>query len=520
MKNGGVSEVFKRKRKSLALKTRSVSSMGANMSRSREPKPREGRLKLNKSLKTSVLEAGVRTPKNYSVASLINAQHAPKHLSGLNNGGTTSEANFHFTSGFLTRPKPKSNMVKIEKELSKMVDTLKVIREELNHIKAAGSKIDLHESKIPDAPIVVISENDITSTRPHGYKPPLHHVRSASLSPMNKKLTASKSQVYLALYKGTEPPSRVDSLNNSQERASSADKSCTEKLVKKLIGQLSSNHSKNKNQSLEDFVNCLSTIGRCKSSTVKKCKSSEDLEDFSPTNKHSIIGDHHKENSSSLRHLRSALRSLFLTTSAAKKKFQKKPRRELIAKGVQTETNPTKNIAFSNINLSKTVEEMIKKVIIESKTMKYVPHSLPKYFEEITNADKMKTRRIADGQKQALFNSVYALLQKQLLVEVTLEMIKDSGVNVQNLFQFTFNRIGLDYEKYVHFENQRDQDMSAREIFEGELECSLIDDHDQHNQNARVQELFSNNYTLDFHKIQTTLVEQKATDTDEDSKNK
>lgn len=502
--------MFKRKRKSLALKTRSVSSL----SRSKDCKPKST-LKLNKTLKTSVLETGLTTPKNYSITSLMQAH---KHVSALHNH-TQSGGSFHFTNGFISKPKTKNSFAKIEKELGNMVDTLKVIRQELIHLRAAGTKIDLMESKKPESPIVILSGS--RQNNPNMPYQPGGHNRSLSLAAMTKKLNASKSHTQLPAF----PPSRGESVHDSHERAVSADKNMlsgtgTENLVKKLIGQLSSYQINTKNQSLEDFINCLSAIGRCKTTSKKKDssagKSLPSLSNpHSPTNKDAKEAkeaqneDNAGNGSSSLRALRAALRSLFLTASAAQKKYAKRPaHKTMVNKGMQTECKDPRPISFANVNLNKTMEEMIKKIIIESKSMKYAPHSLPQYFETICTADKKVCRSIADGQKQSLFNSIYALLQKQLLVEVTLEMIKDSGVNVQNLFQFTFSRIGLDYDKYVQFENNRDQDLSAREIFEGELECSIEDLPDALGPTTPTQ-MLGNHFPLDFYKIQSASQEVK-----------
>ena len=184
-------------------------------------------------------------------------------------------------------------------------------------------------------------------------------------------------------------------------------------------------------------------------------------------------------------------------------------------KGIQTADIENKPIHFSNINLSKTIEEFIKKVIVESPLVKFTPNNLTEYFEKLVLSDRNNSRDISDMQKQALFVSIYSLLQRQLLVEVTLEMIKDSGVNVQNLFQYTFSRIGLDYEKYVAYENNRDQDISSGPILEGDLDCTL-DGEDISERNMILDKHSSavnfNFFPLDFNKIQQTITHEHTTE--------
>jgi len=466
LKNGAADDVFKRKRRSLILKSKSVNSISFNHSHIRE-KPQK-----SKSRNSKRLAPGLVTPPSYLNTSVFTGSKPP--LNGMN------ASNFQITGGFLTRPK-KTKQSKIEKEIDDIIESLQMIRKEVGRLRHLDSLAPPATAEPPQqhqshsiSLVAGTKETDSNAVTPLLMtKERLEDYKHLLL----KKSNTSKSQIKLITgYKsedGSEGSSRADSI-----KAKSRPKSNGEGLVKKLFSHLSSNTDKKKK--MESFI-----------------------ERLMPEPSHSKK-DAGTEPQSTLSSLKIALNSLIeAATEVTKKRKPKKSSRE--SKAVQTDAEPLKPISFGNVNLSKTIEEYIKKVIIESKTVKYTEKNLEKYFEDITDLSQLADQSMSDMQKQALYKSIYTLLYKHLLIEVTLEMIKDSGVNVHNLFQFTFSRLGLDYEKYVQFENNRDQDLSSRTIFEGDLECSLEDDA-PNNKDMLLTGLTNysmpNHFPLEFYKLQ------------------
>ena len=468
LKNGAADEVFKRKRKSLILKSKSVNSISFNNSHVRDKSQK------SKSRHSKRLAPGLVTPPSYLNTSVFANPH--KHpLTGL------SAANFQIAGGFLTRPK-KTKQSKIEREIEDISDSLKLIRKEVGRLRnldpAAPSLLvePSREHHSHSGSVVAgTKEKDSNAATPLlGTKQRLEDYKHLLL----KKSSTSKSQIKLVTCFKSEDGSDGSSGAESGQ-AKSRPKSSGEGLVKKLFSHLSPNAEKKR--AMESFLARL-------------------IPDASPAKKDTDTPDPQ----STLASLKFALNSLLEATSEMNKK--KKPRPPAVdSKAVQTDEEPLKQITFGNINLSKTIEEYIKKVIIESKSVKYTEKSLEKYFEDIADLSQLTDKSLSDIQKQALYKAIYTMLYKHLLIEVTLEMIKDSGVNVHNLFQFTFSRLGLDYEKYVQFENNRDQDISARSVFEGDFDCTLEDDV-PNNKDMLLAGLSNygmpNHYPLEFYKLQ------------------
>lgn len=471
LKHGAADEVFKRKRKSLILKSKSVNSISFSHSLGKD-KPNK-----SKSRNSKRLAPGFVTPPSYLNASVFAPGHKPPLL-----GANMSASNFQIGGGFLTRPK-KSKQSKIEKEIEEISDSLKMIRKEvgrLRHLDALVPPISAELVKQHKSHSISLAagtkETDSNAATPLLAKKQRVEDYGHLLL---KKSNTSKSQIKLITgYKsedGSDGSSRADST-----KAKPRPKSNGEGLVKKLFSHLTSNSEKKKK--IESFIERL-------------------IPEQSPTKKEADS----PEPQSTLVSLKSALTSLLeLTAELSKKKQPKKPVAE--SKAIQTDQPQLKPISFGNINLSKTIEEYIKKVIIESKSVKYTEKNLEKYFEDIADLSQLGDQSLSDTQKQALYKAIYTLLYKHLLIEVTLEMIKDSGVNVHNLFQFTFSRLSLDYEKYVQFENNRDQDLSARTVFEGDLDCSLEDDAPNQKDMllaGLTNYSMPNHFPLEFYKLQS-----------------
>ncbi len=494
-------DVFKRKRRSLILKTRSLSSLSANISASKDKKSKEK--KLNQTLKKR--DSGYVSPMTPTSPSLMfKPKIANTGLSYLQQVPSYT-GEFHIAGGFLTRPKEKSNALKLEREMEDITSTLKAIRKELVHLRNNGRTVTLEDSTLhglPSEPVVVITSHVGSKSRkntPSNSKPNSRPNSRSQSRPNNTGSIPAFDKISSKNIIGKRPQS-VQKPSESEKSSGSSSRprrlghirNQTEGFVKNLIDQLHHYQSTKKQvQPLDQFVRKLEekAIGRHK-------KDSFDAE---------FVGCQSA--------LRSMVKALMVTTSEVNKKFISKSSNKQ-TKSTQTDIKSPKPISFSNINLSKTIEELIKKVIIESKTTKYTPNTLSQYFEGVCSDQGLNGRKLGDSEKQAMYVAIYSMLQKQLLVEITLEMIKDSGVNVQNLFQFTFSRIGLDYDQYVQYENQRDQDMSARSIFEGDLNCSL--DDPEHSDKDRYLPAMRNMYPLDFNQIRASQDAQ----TEEEASNK
>ena len=525
LKNGGAEELFKRKRKSLGLKPRASSSY---MSRSSNKDSRGGsrenirrnsphqmsrpEFALTHSGTASTLVNPFKSQKNiglyaghsgsqpgHSGMHRKDSSHIPGYLGTQHPAGTVNPS-FALTGSFMTRPRDKSSYTasKIEKEISEISSTIKAIHRELISLKERGTKITIEEGRSVGTPTVTLTWNAGGQIgKSHGsthqarkHKPsfemenatkPMMETKSHSVfcqpeppfavQERKPSLQMSKSVAkFSAMYEGpqTQKPiqlrpkhiqSRDLSLEVDQINLPEPDQSKLqdgEGLVRRLIGELSE-HQQSKpahqKSSLTHFVQGLS------------------LKHSPSTHQHSKDTPH----SQTLSGINNVLKSLFETTSVAFQQSGVANPPRVAGKATETDKIPPKQISFGNINLTKTVEEMIKKVVIQSKAVKYTPNNIQEYFNILQTAALQEVQALADAQKQALFIASYNMLQKQLLVEVTLEMIKDAGVNIQHLFQTTFARLGLDYEKYVQYENHRDQDLSARSIYDGDLDCTLED---------------------------------------------
>ena len=454
--------LFRRKKSNLVQKSKSVSSLSGivlgNKSKEVSVKPKAPKVAQNaKNNKLMMATSGLGTPSNVSMGSLFYTKPGlkktfnplqPKPIQ------TSSNNSFLFANGFLKKPKEKdrTELLKVQKEIGELADSLAAVRKEIANMRENGTRISIEDSKTANLPIVTLTKQTSTSNSRSNSQGSKRGWRTSDAA--QKKLTLNKSQTILAPYKFSDAKSEGNHSNDSSRETGwrVSGKSGTEGLVKKLMSQLTIRpQQRQTHQTLDDFVKMLSNKFR---SNISR--------------KELIEG----EPNPSIGGLRSMLTSLIMTTSTLNKTSQP-PKPQQAHKSTQTEAQGSKPVVFGNINLSKTIEELIKKVIIQSKLTKYTPSNLPEYFALLNDFHQLKSQQLSDQQKQALYISIYTLLQKQLLIEVTLEMIKDSGVNIQNLFQFTFSRLGLDYEKYVQFENQRDQDLSARPIFDGELECSF-----------------------------------------------
>lgn len=478
-------DVFKRKRRSLILKSRSLSSFSANISVNKDKKSKEK--KLNQTLKKR--DPGFISPTTPTSPSLVfNQKVGHSGLSNLHQVPAYA-GQFHLTGGFLSRPKEKTPSQKLERELEEITLTLKTIRRELVNLREDGRKVTLEDSTLhglPSEPVLVISSQAGKKSR--GVTPTNSRPNSRSQSRPNSRGPSPAPDKFSQKKLVGKRPNSVQKANDSEKSSGSSNRpkrvghlrNQTEGFVKHLIEQLHQYQSTKKQaQPLDQFLRALEekALGR-----IKKDSFDSDFLGCQPA-------------------LRNMMKALMVTTSEAGKKFAtKKP--QMQSRSTQTEEKNPKPISFSNINLSKTMEELIKKVIIESNTTKYTPNTLNDYFEKVCSEQGLQGRRLGDNEKEAMYVAIYSMLQKQLLVEVTLEMIKDSGVNVQNLFQFTFSRIGLDYDQYVQYENHRDQDMSSRPVFEGDLDCTL-DDPDRPDKDQYLPDM-RNMYPLDFNLIRTS----------------
>lgn len=441
------------------------------------------------------IDSGKQTPGNISQKSIFKPTSSKAKQAFPPQPVNPGSSSFHFMGGFLTRPKEKSGYSKLEKEINKVIDSLKHMRKEISTLKNKGTKISVHETIQTGPTKVTLSQSkhilhNSRSTSPN-HESSHHEFKDSNEKSINKKLGTSQSGLLPKL------ESKVEGLTKYQG------------IVKNLLGQLVNNSSSTKDTTLsvDEFVKFLMP------------KERENPVEKSVINHNASVGDLPQDNyAKKTGSLLSELTHYLVELAAAPKHQEKISTVKLESKGVQTEESPGSTINFSNINLSKTIEELIKKVIVESPSVKYNPNNLTEYFEKLVLSDRKAHRSISDMQKQSLFVSIYSLLQRQLLVEVTLEMIKDSGVNVQNLFQYTFSRMGLDYDKYVQFENNRDQDLSARAIFEGDLDCSL--DNEKISERNMVLNRFTsagnfNYFPLDFNKIQQTVTQEQTTEKSE-----
>ena len=474
MKKGGAEEAFKRKRKSLILKSKSVSSVSFNTGLVKEKSQKSKRKNGKKS------ETGLATPPSYL------------HNGGCiiqNNGRTgssthiniSSNQNLNMVGGFLTRPKAKVKVSRIEKEIEEITENLRCIRNELTQMKSVSSfeqkkSENKHHHKTTSFLVQQHRSHDSMSDTQNENKR-LQETKNALV----KKIHGSKSRIQLvAAFKSEGAGSDKGSRESSSSKKNPKPNSKNGELVKHLINNIPNpNQHKKEKVITEDLIESII----CGIST--NCgKSADAPQDPSPT----------------ISVIKRVMKSLVQVVSEVKKE------KKHTTKSQQTETRSElqKMINFSNINLAKSIEEYIKKVIISSPTVKYTENSLPQYFDHILNMTDVKDSKLSETQKQALFVSIYELLQKQLLVEVTLEMIKESGVSIPNLFQYTFTKLGLDYEKYVEFESNRDNDLSQRSIYKGEPECSF-----EERDNEAVGMLLTgltnysmpNHFPLDFYKL-------------------
>ena len=486
----------KRKRQSLILKSRSVSSLSGGHHVHNVSGSKEKSVKVNKMPSGSKIriDSGKVTPGNISQKSIFQSGSAKSkavpYQAPHNNPGSSS---FHFMGGFLTRPKEKSGFSKLEKEMNSVIESLQHMRKEIASLKQGGTKISVQETT-----------KEVGTTKVILTHPKHHMSKSRSISPKLEKNFESRIANDRHAKKNSVSKTSSGNLQNT-ESTESGNHTRYQGIVKTLLGQLVHNtpSSKESSLSIEDFVKSLMP----KPKPVDKHMA----------NQNASVGDSpHEHASKKVNTLLAEFTQRLFELATVQNKAQKPQTVEKQeSKGVQTEEQPKQTIHFSNINLSKTIEELIKKVIVESPLVKYNPNNLTDYFEKLVMSDRNNKREISDMQKQALFVSIYSLLQRQLLVEVTLEMIKDSGVKVQNLFQYTFSRIGLDYDKYVQYENTRDQDLSSRPIFEGDLDCSL--EIEEPSERSMLLNRYTtmgnfNYFPLDFNKIQQTLTHEQATE--------
>lgn len=522
LKNGGAEDLFKRKRKSLGLKPRASSSY---LSRSSHKESKQGSRENHRLPSPMQKSRGEPTLSHSgSVAGLANPFKSQKHIGShvgpslLSSGAyptglrrdtshtgyvsqqpQTPNPSFALTGSFMTRPRDKSYTAsKIEKEISDISSTIKAIHRELISLKEKGTKITVEEGRSVGTPTVTLTWNSVThnnkstSQQKEGRK----HKPSFEMTVGTKGMAETKSQSVMcqadttflpeerkpslqisksvakfsAMYEGPQNPKRFRMRSDDTETPDSSTRmnrfsqpdldqskiNDGEGLVRRLIGELSEHQqtkASHQKSSLSHFVQGLS---------LKHSQNAPQQQQDTP-------------HSQTLSGINSVLKSLFETTSVAfQHQSEPKPQKQS-NKATQLEGEPPKQISFGNINLSKTVEEFIKRIVIQSKTVKYTRDNIGEYFALLRSAAQKEVRNLADSQKQALFTSTFHLLEKQLLVEVTLEMIKDAGVNIQHLFQTTFARLGLDYDKYVQYENHRDQDLSARSVFQGDLDCTIDD---------------------------------------------
>lgn len=384
--------------------------------------------------------------------------------------------------------------MKLEKEVNKVIESLQHMRKEIATLEKGGTKISVHETVQPGPTKVTLhhSKNILNNSRSISPK------KEGSFA--DSKIGVDKS----GIKRLSKSPSNIQQKPDDRKEETTK----YQGIVRTLLGQLVNNtvSTKETTMSVEDFMK-----------TLIPTKNAVDKNSLSQHHHNSSMGDmpedtHHKKLSS----LFSDLTKRLIELAALPKQAYKTSHPNQESKAVQTDSFTCKTMHFSNINLSKAIEEFIKKVIIESPLVKYTPNNLTEYFETLVLVDKDGDKSISDMQKQALFVSIYSLLQRQLLVEVTLEMIKDSGVNVQNLFQYTFSRMGLDYEKYVQFENNRDQDLSAQPVFKGDLDCTLDGDEASHrNMILDRRGRIGNFFPLDFTKIQQTMTQEQTTEKSE-----
>lgn len=523
LKNGGAEDLFKRKRKSLGLKPRASSSY---LSRSSHKETKYGSRENNRLPSPHQKSRGeLGLTHNTSGSSLVNPFKSQKHIGShvgpslLSSGGyptalrrDTSQAgylpqqppqtpnpSFALTGSFMTRPRDKSYTAsKIEKEISDISSTIKAIHRELISLKEKGTKITVEEGRSVGTPTVTLTWNSVNHANKisNQHKEPRKHKPSFEMTVGTKPMVETKSQSVMcqadttflpeerkpslqmsksvakfsAMYEGPQNPKRFRMKPNDSETPDSSARMDQihhpdpdqnklhdgEGLVRRLIGELSEHQqtkASHQKSSLSHFVQGLS---------LKHSQNTPQQQKDTP-------------HSQTLSGINSVLKSLFETTSVAFQHQTDPKPQKLSHKTTQHEGDPPKQISFGNINLSKTVEEFIKRIVIQSKSVKYTRDNIADYFALLRSAAQKEVRNLADSQKQALFGSTFHLLEKQLLVEVTLEMIKDAGVNIQHLFQTTFARLGLDYDKYVQYENHRDQDLSARSVFEGDLDCTVDD---------------------------------------------
>lgn len=417
-----------------------------------------------------------------------------------------------FTSGFLSKPK-KSKTEKAEKRLEEVVLMLQNVQAELLAFQKSGKSIQVDSREGGSSTVTVSSKANpfqlkgslsgqfeknqvktMTKTQSFNKEQFLNELKPrnarASISPQHSRKSHESG------YSDANDPY----LTNSKMHEF-GESNCVDMLVKNIINQLPF-ASKQIPQKIDDFVNRL--VGQSISRQLHSKKlSSIDL-----------------ENPSSEDSLKHFLKTLILTSGALQQasnpetnrkdshSFSQKSKNKsastklqkttLQNKSVQTDLKIPKQISYSNLNLTKTIEELIKKLSIDSSLLAYSHSTILDFFTHMlgggidTNNNNTKTRSErkgeetagavclqtvgksgADHQKKVLFIEIYSLLQKQLLMEMTLEIVKETGVDVQNLFEFTFGRMGLDYEQYIQYEKDRDQDVTHREVFEGELECSI-----------------------------------------------
>ena len=305
LKHAAADEVFRRKRRSLILKSKSVNSISFSHCL---PKDRPAKSKSRNSKRLGA--PGFVTPPAYLNASAFAPAHKPTLL-----GANLSASNFQIAGGFLSRPK-KHKQSKVEKDIEEVCESLKMIRKEVGRLRQLEALVP------PLAPELVKQHKAHSTSLVAGNK----ELDSCAATPLLAKKQRAEDLGHLLLKKSGSTKSRIklvagykseDGSDGSSRgetvQAKGRPKSNGEGLVKKLFSRLAP-HSEKK-QKMESFIERLIPE---QSPAKKDADSPEQLQP-----------------QSTLGSLKSALGSLLeLTAELGKKRQPKKPALE--TKATQT----------------------------------------------------------------------------------------------------------------------------------------------------------------------------------------
>lgn len=419
----------------------------------------------------------LHTPKKANYSAMLDSHARNAHVRKASKECSTitennpSKARVALSKSFLSRSKVKRKIDGIEKGLKELTNCLQELQADLRD-GSRGGRLEVQASPNSGQPNIWVTKSGV----PMQDKGILKKIEEINYISNNQKslFRINGSECF----NQQQPQRRVfnDSgvSNASQAKATNA----TEEKVKGLLSKITMSKPLLEKRSGVTLDNYLSTV--FKSSERDSEERSDNLfkaeNQNQPLRNHSSINppDEQDRAGKELQETKEHMKSIITTMGELLTQFvEKKPSRTARKEaGVQADAGNggRREIQFSNINLLKMNEELIKKVSVSSKMSQYNAENIGDWFALLESVPF----KWNDHQKQQVFIELFTLQQRQMLIDETIEIVKEAGVNVQNLFKFTFKRLGLDYDEYVKYEQSKDGNKgSETPVFDGEAYCSF-----------------------------------------------